>query len=91
MELAKSIAPFYLDDIIHQTRTNSHYLGGGRLFIVGNIMTSDLLAFVSYLNLLTWPMVALGWVTNLIQRGAASLFFQAVCTGYRNQCRGWNH
>jgi len=30
-------------------------------------------AFISYLNLLTWPMMALGWLTNLIQRGAASL------------------
>jgi ATP-binding cassette subfamily B multidrug efflux pump len=30
-------------------------------------------AFISYLGLLTWPMMALGWVTNLIQRGRASL------------------
>ena len=31
------------------------------------------MAFISYLALLTWPMMALGWVTNLIQRGRASL------------------
>ena len=31
------------------------------------------MAFISYLNLLMWPMMALGWVTNLIQRGGASL------------------
>jgi ATP-binding cassette subfamily B protein len=30
-------------------------------------------AFISYLGLLTWPMMAMGWVTNLIQRGRASL------------------
>ncbi|MBW2105152.1 MAG: ABC transporter ATP-binding protein, partial [Deltaproteobacteria bacterium] len=41
---------------------------GGRLTILGNITTGDFVAFISYLNLLTWPMMALGWVTNLIQR-----------------------
>jgi ATP-binding cassette subfamily B protein len=46
---------------------------GGRLTILGNITTGDLVAFISYLNLLTWPMMAIGWVTNLIQRGAASM------------------
>jgi len=46
---------------------------GGRLTILGNITTGDFVAFISYLNLLTWPMMALGWVTNLIQRGSASM------------------
>ncbi len=46
---------------------------GGRLTIVGNITTGDFVAFISYLNLLTWPMMALGWVTNLIQRGSVSM------------------
>ena len=31
------------------------------------------MAFISYLGLITWPMMAMGWVTNLLQRGAASL------------------
>ena len=30
-------------------------------------------AFYSYLNYLVWPMIALGWVTNIFQRGAASM------------------
>ncbi|HDH87062.1 MAG TPA: ABC transporter ATP-binding protein [Desulfobacteraceae bacterium] len=46
---------------------------GGRLTILGNITTGDFVAFISYLNLLTWPMMALGWVTNLIQRGSTSM------------------
>jgi ATP-binding cassette subfamily B multidrug efflux pump len=46
---------------------------GGRLTILGTITTGDFVAFISYLNLLTWPMMALGWVTNLIQRASASM------------------
>jgi ATP-binding cassette subfamily B protein len=46
---------------------------GGRLTILGHITTGDFVAFTSYLNLLTWPMMAMGWVTNLIQRGSASM------------------
>ncbi|NLD35821.1 MAG: ABC transporter ATP-binding protein [Desulfatiglans sp.] len=46
---------------------------GGRLAILGDISTGDFVAFIGYLNLLTWPMMAMGWVTNLFQRGAASM------------------
>jgi ATP-binding cassette, subfamily B, multidrug efflux pump len=46
---------------------------GGRLTIIGQITTGDFVAFISYLGLLTWPMMAIGWVTNLVQRGAASM------------------
>jgi len=46
---------------------------GGRQTIAGIITAGDFVAFIHYLNLLTWPMMAMGWVTNLIQRGAASL------------------
>jgi ATP-binding cassette subfamily B multidrug efflux pump len=46
---------------------------GGRLTILGRITTGDFVAFIGYLNLLTWPMMAMGWVTNLFQRGAASM------------------
>ena len=48
-------------------------LVGGRQAILFAITPGDLVAFISYLGLLTWPMMALGWVTNLIQRGRASL------------------
>jgi len=46
---------------------------GGRQTITTEITAGDFVAFISYLNLLTWPMMAMGWVTNLIQRGSASL------------------
>ena len=46
---------------------------GGRQTITNVITPGDFVAFINYLNLLTWPMMAMGWVTNLIQRGAASL------------------
>lgn len=46
---------------------------GGRLTITGAITAGDFVAFISYLFLLTWPMMALGWVFNLFQRGVTSL------------------
>jgi ATP-binding cassette subfamily B protein len=46
---------------------------GGKDTIRTTITAGDFVAFISYLGLLTWPMMALGWVTNLIQRGRASL------------------
>ena len=46
---------------------------GGRLTIQGVITLGDFVAFFSYLFMLTWPMMALGWVANLFQRGATSL------------------
>ncbi|MCP4373350.1 MAG: ABC transporter ATP-binding protein [Deltaproteobacteria bacterium] len=46
---------------------------GGRQAISFTITPGDFVAFISYLGILTWPMMALGWVTNLIQRGRASL------------------
>jgi ATP-binding cassette subfamily B protein len=46
---------------------------GGRLTIFQSISTGDFVAFMSYLGLLAWPMMALGWAINVIQRGAASM------------------
>jgi len=46
---------------------------GGRKVILNHISPGDFVAFISYLGLLTWPVMAVGWVTNMIQRGAASL------------------
>ena len=46
---------------------------GGSLTILGHISIGDFVAFTGYLNLLTWPMMAMGWVTSLIQRGSASM------------------
>ncbi len=46
---------------------------GGRLTILQSISPGDFVAFMSYLGLLAWPMMALGWGINVIQRGAASM------------------
>ena len=45
---------------------------GGTLVIRGTITLGEFVAFNAYLAMLTWPMIALGWVVNLFQRGAAS-------------------
>jgi ATP-binding cassette subfamily B protein len=46
---------------------------GGAEVMTGRITLGDFIAFMFYLTLLTWPMIALGWITNLFQRGAASM------------------
>ncbi|HEX6694217.1 MAG TPA: ABC transporter ATP-binding protein [Longimicrobiales bacterium] len=46
---------------------------GGREVIAGTLSEGDFVAFSTYLVMLTWPMIALGWVVNLFQRGAASM------------------
>ncbi len=46
---------------------------GGGLVMAGGIGVGDFVAFSFYLALLAWPMIALGWVVNLFQRGAASM------------------
>ena len=46
---------------------------GGALALRGAITVGSFVAFGLYLAMLTWPLIALGWVTNLFQRGAASM------------------
>jgi ATP-binding cassette subfamily B protein len=46
---------------------------GGVLTIRGTISVGSFVAFGMYLTMLTWPMIALGWVVNLFQRGEASM------------------
>jgi ATP-binding cassette subfamily B protein len=45
---------------------------GSREVIAGRMTVGELVAFNSYLMMLGWPMIAFGWVTNLLQRGMAS-------------------
>ncbi|MBN2032908.1 MAG: ABC transporter ATP-binding protein [Deltaproteobacteria bacterium] len=74
MNLAKSIALFSpMMTIFTGIGLAIVIFLGGRLTIIGQITTGDFVAFISYLGLLTWPMMAIGWVTNLVQRGAASM------------------
>lgn len=46
---------------------------GGRMVVASQISLGEFVAFFAYLNLLTWPMIALGWVVNIYQRGEASM------------------
>ena len=46
---------------------------GGKLTILQSISIGDFVAFMSYLGMFAWPMMALGWAINVIQRGAASM------------------
>jgi ATP-binding cassette subfamily B multidrug efflux pump len=45
---------------------------GGRDVILHRITVGEFVAFNAYLAMLSWPMIAFGWVTNLLQRGMAS-------------------
>ena len=46
---------------------------GGFLVMEQSLTTGELVAFLQYLGLLAWPIIAIGWMTNLYQRGMASL------------------
>lgn len=46
---------------------------GGYRFLNGQMSLGSLITFNTYLGFLVWPMIALGWVTNIFQRGAASM------------------
>jgi ATP-binding cassette subfamily B protein len=46
---------------------------GGRQVLLGRITLGSFVMFNTYMGMLVWPMIALGWVVNLMQRGGASL------------------
>ncbi len=45
---------------------------GSRRVVAGQMTIGELVAFNAYLTMLGWPMIAFGWVSNLLQRGMAS-------------------
>src|SRR3989442_12032242 len=46
---------------------------GGRMAVAGRITIGEFVAFGVYLAMLQWPMIALGWVVNIFERGEASM------------------
>ncbi|RMH73845.1 MAG: ABC transporter ATP-binding protein [Gemmatimonadetes bacterium] len=46
---------------------------GGKLVVAGEISLGNLVAFNTYLVTLSWPVISIGWVLSLIQRGSASM------------------
>lgn len=45
---------------------------GGKQAMAGDITTGNIAEFIIYINMLTWPVAAIGWITSIIQRAAAS-------------------
>jgi ATP-binding cassette subfamily B multidrug efflux pump len=77
--VAKNMSLARLYGIMHPTTGLLAGLGGvvvlglgGALVLRGTISVGSFIAFGFYLGMLTWPLIALGWVVNLFQRGAAS-------------------
>ncbi|MBD3165027.1 ATP-binding cassette domain-containing protein [bacterium] len=64
---------FPLIMIIFGLATSGILLLGGYKIIQGTLKLGDFVAFIGYLNILAWPMISLGWVVGLVQRGSASL------------------
>lgn len=59
--------------VIFLTIANIIALGCGGYFVNKNIITiGELLSFMTYLEMLVWPMLATGWFFNVVQRGMAS-------------------
>jgi len=48
-------------------------LFGGRMVILGRISIGEFVAFTAYLGMLSWPMMAIGWVVSIFQRGTVSM------------------
>ena len=64
------------------------YVGGLETF-KGNISTGNIAEFIIYVNMLTWPVASVGWVTSLIQRAEASM--QRINEFLKNKSTILNH
>ncbi len=73
MELVKVQAMFYplMLLLVGLSNVITIYVGGIEV-MKGNITPGNIAEFIVYLNMLTFPVIALGWVTSLVQRAAAS-------------------
>jgi ATP-binding cassette subfamily B protein len=73
MDLVKVNALFYptMLLLIGLSTLLTIYIGGMEA-IKGNITVGNIAEFVIYVNMLTWPVTSVGWVTSILQRAAAS-------------------
>lgn len=46
---------------------------GGKLYMAGDVSAGNITEFIYYVNLLTWPIASIGWVTSLVQSASASM------------------
>jgi ATP-binding cassette subfamily B multidrug efflux pump len=74
VDLAKTSGAFYpsLGLLAGSAMAIALWMGGSAI-VRGQITVGDFVLFALYLGMLSWPMIALGWVVNLFQRGAASM------------------
>jgi ATP-binding cassette subfamily B protein len=73
MDLARTDAMFFpLMVFLTGLSTLITVFAGGMLVIRGEITIGNIAEFVLYVNMLTWPVASLGWVSSIVQRAAAS-------------------
>jgi ATP-binding cassette subfamily B protein len=89
INLFKKMSSDYLDLNMHKVKIQALFMPilflitgtsiiiiiwvGGSMVIKNLITLGELIAFAAYLGLLIWPVIAFGWVLNLIQQGSASM------------------
>jgi ATP-binding cassette subfamily B protein len=74
MDLARALAFFHpLVGMVAGLGTLIVIWSGGRRIIAGEITLGTLVAFMALFGLLTWPIIAFGWVVSLFQRGSAAM------------------
>jgi ATP-binding cassette subfamily B protein len=73
LRLAKVDAMFYpvMLLLIGLSTVITVYVGGVQV-VKGNVTTGNIAEFIIYVNMLTWPVTSLGWISSLIQQAAAS-------------------
>jgi ATP-binding cassette subfamily B protein len=73
LDLAKVDAFFYplMVLLIGASTVITVYIGGLQV-VRGSISTGNIAEFVIYVNMLTWPVTAIGWIASIIQQAAAS-------------------
>ncbi len=73
LELAKVNALFFplMLLLVGLSTLLTIYIGGQEV-IAGHITAGNIAEFIIYVNMLTWPVASLGWVTSIVQRAAAS-------------------
>ncbi|MEW9502496.1 ABC transporter transmembrane domain-containing protein [Jeotgalibacillus marinus] len=77
--VAKNVAVARIDSLFDPTISfivgSSFFLSivfGGRMVIAEELSIGQLISFTTYLGLLVWPMLAFGWLFNIVERGRAS-------------------
>ena len=71
-----------VQSVYYDRSTSNRLLVGGHEVVAHRISVGDFAAFNVYMVQLIWPMIAIGWVVNLFQRGTASVVRCGNATGH---------